>query len=135
MPQITEIPKRLNCIIGTSRYAMVDNLNVGEKKVHELEIGEVISFQYKHYGRYYDLKCSILNNSKEDVIPGTINEDISSTFNESKKRIITSSLTEDVNVKKSQLNLLILTRNLDVFSRVAILVKVINKLIFAILIK
>ena len=41
LPQITEIPKVLNCIIGTSRYAMVDNLNVGEKKVHELEIGEV----------------------------------------------------------------------------------------------
>jgi hypothetical protein len=49
LPQITEIPKGLNCIIGTSRYAMVDNLNVGEKKVHELEIGEVISFKYKHY--------------------------------------------------------------------------------------
>ena len=62
---------------------MVDNLNVGVK--NELEIGEVISFKYKHYGRYYDLKCSILNNSIEDVIPGTINEDISSTFNESKK--------------------------------------------------
>ena len=103
LPQITEISKGLNCIIGTSRYAIVDNLNVGEKKVHELEIGEVISFKYKHYGRYYDLKCSILNNSIEDVIPGTINEDISSTFNESKKRIITSSLTEDVNVKKKSL--------------------------------
>ena len=53
MPQITEIPKRLNCIIGTSRYAMVDNSNDGEKK------SEVIGFQYKHYGRNYDLKCSI----------------------------------------------------------------------------
>ncbi len=32
LPLVTDIPKGLNCIIVTSRYAMVDNLNVGEKK-------------------------------------------------------------------------------------------------------
>ncbi len=58
LPQDIEIPKRLKSIIESLRYVTVDQLNIGKKKVHELEIGEVISFEHTHYGRKYTLKCS-----------------------------------------------------------------------------
>ncbi len=41
LPQDIEIPKRLKSIIESLRYVTVDQLNIGKKKVNELEIGEV----------------------------------------------------------------------------------------------
>jgi hypothetical protein len=45
-------------MIGSCRYVMIDELILGNKKVHDLEIGEAIDFNHKHYGRSYILKCS-----------------------------------------------------------------------------
>jgi len=58
LPQSIEIPKGIQNMIGSCRYVMIDELILGNKKVHDLEIGEAIDFNHKHYGRSYILKYS-----------------------------------------------------------------------------
>lgn len=106
LPQDVDIPKRLKSIIESLRYVTIDQLKIGKKKVHELEIGEVISFEHIHYGRKYMLKCSTVTNEVELHVPGYIEDNIqtaASTISQSKKRFVSVS-NEDGNLKKKTSN-------------------------------
>jgi hypothetical protein len=102
LPQDIDIPKRLKNVIDTLRYVTIDQLSIGKKKVHELEIGEVISFEHMHYGRKYMLKCSTVTNEVELHVPGYIEDKIQksvSMISQSKKRFVSIS-NEDGNLNK-----------------------------------
>ena len=94
--------KQIKDYCESLRYVTIDKLNTGKKKVHELEIGEVISYYHIHYGRKYTLKCSIITNEIELQIPGYFedsNEIAVATTSQPKKRFLSSS-NEDGNLKK-----------------------------------
>ena len=59
MPPAVEIPKTLKYIIGTSRYVLIDDLDIGIKNFEDLKIGEPVNCKFIHRSREYILKCSI----------------------------------------------------------------------------
>jgi len=72
LPPAVEIPKTLKYIIGTSRYVLIDDLDIGIKNFEDLEIGEPVNCKFIHRSREYILKCSIVSNAVELHVPGSI---------------------------------------------------------------